>query len=130
MSHQVLKKRMNKLLAKKINLLLHLAKIDGCFDESERVLLTSFLKDNGLEENYLEQHKQEVVDLKGLVDIVEKSELLFWILKVIYADGQLHPTEVAYSEIIATRLGFKKEIVTHFMKSKFPHVHEFIGIAN
>ena len=121
---------MNKLLAKKINLLLHLAKIDGCFDESERVLLTSFLKDNGLEENYLEQHKQEVVDLKGLVDIVEKSELLFWILKVIYADGQLHPTEVAYSEIIATRLGFKKEIVTHFMKSKFPHVHEFIGIAN
>lgn len=121
---------MNKLLTKKINLLLHLAKIDGCFDETERVILTSFLNDNGLEEAYLEQHKQEVVDLKSLVEIGDKSELLFWILKVIYADRQLHPTEIAYSEIIATRLGFKKAIVTHFMKGEFPHVHEFIGIAN
>ncbi len=121
---------MNRLLTKKINLLLHLAKVDGCFDGSERVLLTSFLKENSLEETYLEQHTHEAVDLLGLVKIVDKSELLFWVLKMIYADGKLHPAEIAYSEVIAKQLGFNNAIITHFPKDEFPNLKEFIGIAN
>ena len=116
---------MNKLLTKKINLLLHLAKVDGHFAEAEKTLLLSVLKESGLEESYLDQHKQENIDLSGLKDIDNKADLLFWVLKLIHADGHLHPSEIAYAKIVARQLQFKEEVITFFEERPIPALPEF-----
>jgi uncharacterized tellurite resistance protein B-like protein len=120
---------MNKLLARKINLLLHLAKVDGHFDLAEKMLLLSILKEGGLEESYLDQHSQENVDLIGLRDVGNKEELLFWVLKLIHADGLLHPSELAYAKIVARQLNFREDVIIFFQERSIPSLLEFEKIA-
>src|SRR5688500_7330498 len=105
---------MDKLLSKKINLLIHLAHIDGKFDSSEKLLLRSILEENGFEEEYLEVHKQHNVDLGDLIRMPGKEELLYWTLKLIHADGHLHLAELAYARVVAKHLGFNEEFIDHF----------------
>lgn len=105
---------MNKILHRKINLLIHLAHVDGKFSESEKELLRGLLIENGLHSAYLEEHSAMTVDLKAISEIPGRTELLYWVLKLIHADGQLHPAELAYSRIVAKQLGFKEAVVEHF----------------
>jgi uncharacterized tellurite resistance protein B-like protein len=116
---------MNRLLTKKINLLLHLAKIDGQFADSERELLKSILREKGLQESYLHEHRQEVVNLDQIKEMPNKAELLFWVLKLIHADNHLHPSELAYSRIIARQLNFREEVVDHFTATKISTLSAF-----
>jgi uncharacterized tellurite resistance protein B-like protein len=106
---------MDKLLNKKINLLLHLALVDGKFQKAEKSVLKSILKENGLEEVYLELHNHQNVQLSDFKGISDKEELLFWILRLIHADGRLHMAEIAYSRVIAKQLGFNEELINHFV---------------
>jgi uncharacterized tellurite resistance protein B-like protein len=107
-------KWMDNLLRKKINLLIHLAHVDGTFADSEKTLLKSVLEENGLGEQYIETHERSNIELDDLIKIKGKNELLYWCLKLIHADGELHPTELAYSKIVANKLGFQSEVVDHF----------------
>lgn len=113
------------MLTKKINLLLYLAKVDDHFAESEKSLLLTILRENGLEESYLQEHHHEIVDLQGIKDLPGKSELLFWALKLIHADHQLHPAEIFYCKIIAQQLGFKPEVVGFFSTNPLKSLAEF-----
>lgn len=105
---------MDKLTFRKINLLIHLAHVDGKFHESEKELLKTILKEKGLEESYLEEHRSLSVNFEDLDGWPDKSELLFWTLKMIHADGQLHQTELEYAENIASALGFKSSVIQHY----------------
>lgn len=116
---------MNRMLSKKINLLLHLANIDGHFADSEKSLLQTILQEKGLEQSYLHEHKVEVVDLEGIKDLTYKPELLYWALKLIHADGRLHPAEIAYSKIIVHQLGFKPEVIGFFSANPLKSLAEF-----
>lgn len=116
---------MDKILIRKINLLLHLAKVDGQFDNSEVNLLKSILKEKGLQESYLNEHKQEMVNLDQIKEMPDKGELLYWILKLIHADHHLHPAEIAYSKIIARQLNFSEDLITYFEKNPIPERIEF-----
>lgn len=107
-------KWMDNLLRKKINLLIHLAHVDGIFAATEKALLKSILEENGLGEQYLLTHERSNIELDDLIKVNGKTELLYWCLKLIHADGELHPTELAYSRIVAIKLGFQLEVVDHF----------------
>jgi uncharacterized tellurite resistance protein B-like protein len=117
--------QLDRLLHRKINLLLHLAHIDGKFHDTEKDLLRSLLREKGLEENYLEEHKSVAIRFENLNEIPEKSELLFWVLKLIHADGQLHATEVTFAKAIASQLGFKNEMIDHYKDHPIPSLIEF-----
>ena len=92
---------MDKISFRKINRLFYFARIDGAFNSAEVDLLKSMLKGKGLQKSYLNEHKQEVVYLDQLAEVLYKVELLYWILKLIHADDLLHKAELAYSRIIA-----------------------------
>ena len=116
---------MNRMLSKKINLLLYLAKVDDHFAESEKSLLLTILRENGLEDSYLHEHQQEIVDLEEIKDLPGKSELLFWALKLIHADHHLHPAEIFYCKVIAHQLGFKPEVIGFFSANPLTSLEEF-----
>ena len=105
---------MNKILSRKINLLLHLANIDGKFDASEKELLLSILKEKGLDESFLEEHNQPTPDLETLHELPDKTELFYWILKMIKADGELHAEEMKEAKNLAVKLGFSTDAVDYF----------------
>lgn len=100
---------MDTLLHKRLNLLIHLAKVDGKFDQSERKLLVGLLHEHGLEESYLEKHGGP--DLANAAELPDKKELFFWALKLIQADGIIHADERAYCKTIAIKLGYAPQLV-------------------
>ena len=116
---------MDKLLHRKINLLVHLAYVDGRFDETEKELLRAILVEKGLDSAYLEEHSAKAVDLKTISEINGKTELLYWVLKLIHADGQLHPAELAYSKVVARQLGFKEDIIEYFKTNQIKTLVDF-----
>lgn len=116
---------MDRMLQKKINLLLHLAGVDGEFAESERELLKSILREKGLEESYLNEHQREVVSLDQIKAMPDKAELLYWVIRTIQADSRLHSTELLYSKIIARQLGFKEEVIDHYAAKGMTSLAEF-----
>jgi uncharacterized tellurite resistance protein B-like protein len=116
---------MNKVLSRKINLLLHLANIDGKFHASEKELLLSILKEKGLDESFLEEHKQTTPDLETLHEFPDKTELFYWILKMIAADGEIHADEMKEAKNLAVKLGFSADAVDYFSHAPIPELSKF-----
>lgn len=116
---------MNKVLSRKINLLLHIANIDGKFHASEKELLISILKEKGLDESFLEEHNQQSPDLETLHELPDKTELFYWILKMIKADGEIHSAEMKEAKNLATKLGFSTEAVDYFSHAPMPDLSKF-----
>lgn len=116
---------MNKVLSRKINLLLHIANIDGKFHTSEKELLISILKEKGLDESFLEEHNQQSPDLETLHELPDKTELFYWILKMIKADGEIHSAEMKEAKNLATKLGFSTEAVDYFSLAPIPDLSKF-----
>ncbi len=116
---------MNRLLLKKINLLLHLAKVDGKFDHSEKQLLVNVLKESGLDGSFLESHEAETVKLDTLAEIPDKSELFYWVMKMIKADNILHADEIAYAKTVALKLNLKPEVVDYYSQNEVPDLPSF-----
>ena len=77
---------MDPLLEMKINLLLLLAKRDGNLADSEKALLISILSDFNLDESYLYEHQQEMIDFQIVSQMDDGIGLLYSVLGVIYAD--------------------------------------------
>lgn len=103
---------MDEVIRKKINLLIHLAKIDGKFDESEKEVLNSLLVETGLSQVINEN--TQPVNLNDFKEMPKKPDLLYWSLRIIKADGVIHPDEAAYCKAVAMKLNFKPEVVDHF----------------
>lgn len=116
---------MDKMLNKKINLLLHLAKVDGKFAQAEKKFLESILIERGLEASFLGEYKEKAVSLRDFKNISDKTELLFWVLKLIHADNRLHLSEIEYSRIIANELSFREEVVDYFILYGITSLEEF-----
>ena len=118
---------MNKLLEKRINLLLHVANIDGKYDESEKRVLLDLLAENGLAPEFVNRAAQSRLDLSDVHELPKKEELLFWIMTMIKADGHLHQDEIAFAKVIAIKLGFQPSAVDHFAKASTTDRTQFIS---
>lgn len=112
-------------MRKKINLLIHLAKVDGHFHQSERDLLRSLLAQHGIAETYLEEHPLTGADLENFSSTSDRVELLFWVLKLIHADGQLHRAELDYAKSISLQLGYSSRLVDHFCSHPLQSLAQF-----
>lgn len=116
---------MNEIARKKLNLLVHLANVDGSFENSEREVLVSMLKDMGEPE----MKYPETVDHVELDDFtdskISKHEILYWALRLIKADGVIHADEAAYCKALAVKLNYKPEVVDFFIKNEIGTRQEF-----
>jgi uncharacterized tellurite resistance protein B-like protein len=116
---------MDILLHKKINMLIHLAKADGKFDDTERRMLYALLEEHNYNpEEYMAKHDlnnpgPDVVAHSG------KAELLFWAIKLMQADGIIHPDEVAYCKKVAGQLQYNGELIDKYAHATLPSLSQF-----
>jgi tellurite resistance protein len=101
-----------------------LAKVDGKFEKSEQKLLHLFLKEKGLEETMLEEEEQPM-RLTDFAHSDSKTELLYWALRVMHADGVLHAKEILFCENLAEKLGYQREIISCYVQGPMPPFEEF-----
>lgn len=118
---------MKKLLEKKVNLLLHIANIDGKYDDSEKKVLAELLTENGVTMDFVNSVRQSQVDLSEVNKLPKKEELFFWIMTMIKADGSLHNDEITFAKVIAIRLGFDPSAVDHFTKLNLTDRNQFVS---
>jgi PAS domain S-box-containing protein len=116
---------MNKLLRKKLNVLIHLAKIDGKFDDREKKFLHKLLEENGYRPEQLEDHKTHIIP-DDMTSLKGREELLYWVIKLMHADGVIHPSEVSYCKKVAQQLGFNPEIIDNYTHTALPSFSEFV----
>jgi uncharacterized tellurite resistance protein B-like protein len=116
---------MDILLHKKINILIHLAKADGKFDDTERHLLHSLLAEHNYNpEEFLAKHDPDAHH-GSLEGISGKAELLYWAIKLMQADGIIHPDEVSYCKKIAGQLKFQEGLIDRYAHSQLPSLVQF-----
>ncbi|GCC52344.1 hypothetical protein SanaruYs_25810 [Chryseotalea sanaruensis] len=119
---------MDDVTRKKLNLLVHLAKIDGRFDETEKEVLANLLSDAGLSDS-LVTDKVLPVDLNDFKEVPTKTDILYWALRIIKADGIIHPDEAAYCKALAVKLNYKSEVVDYFTNHDLGERADFIASA-
>ena len=101
---------MDIILKKKINILIHLAGVDGHFAESERAFIYNICLRHGVDLDligYLIADPEPIEDLNHLshetsIDYLSESLLL----KMV--DGKVLPTEIQFCLDIGERLGFDR----------------------
>ncbi|MEN8247431.1 MAG: hypothetical protein ABFS32_00740 [Bacteroidota bacterium] len=104
---------MDITLKKKINILVHLAGVDGHFDDSERAFIYNICLRHGVDLDligYLIADPEPIEDIGNLphetaMDYLTESILLMMV------DGKVLPTEVKFCLDIGERLGFERNDV-------------------
>lgn len=119
---------MKEILKKKLNLLVHLAKIDGKFDHSEKLVLQEMLREAGV--SGFDMDVVSNLNLNSFQDHVSGEEILFWALKMIMADGVIHSDEAAYCKSLAIKLKYRPEAIDHFSNKELPPLEEFAEKIN
>ncbi len=115
---------MNKVLEKKINMLIHLANADGHFDVSEK----AFIKDLLIEQGVNHKELNEVLSKNSLSDmhtIVDKEQALYWALQLARIDDVLHTDEIAFCKTVAFRLKFLPEVIDFYKNKPLPAFEQF-----
>ena len=103
--------------------MVHLASIDGKVDTAEKEVLLQLLKEYGIDDfNWAENTH---VDLNDFKNAPSKAELLFLALRIVRADGIIHPDEVAYCKSLAIKLNFDLSLVDHYTKADLPDLIKF-----
>lgn len=110
---------MNKVLEKKINVLIQLANADGHFDVSEKAFIKDLLTERGVDHRELNEALAKD-SLKDMHTIVDKEQALYWALQLMKADGVLHTDELAFCKAVAFRLKFMPEVVDTYKDKALP----------
>lgn len=114
---------MNVLEKRKLNLLVHLAKVDGRFEKSEQELLKSFIREKGLTTSSI--NEQQPIKFSDFIHSNEKIELLYWSLRLIQADEVIHEKELLFCRNLALKLNFKPEVIDRFAHNPLPSFVDF-----
>ena len=114
---------MNEITKKKLNLLVHLAKIDGRFHATEKQVLQDMLKESKI--SGFDSMSRQSIDLEEFKSVREKDEILYWAIKMIMADDIITKEEINYCKDLAEKLGYKSSLIDFFVKRKEVTMVEF-----
>jgi uncharacterized tellurite resistance protein B-like protein len=101
--------------------LLALSRADGHMHEKEELMLFKIGKKYGLKERQL----REILESKEKFDINvpdnhnDKMNVLYDLMLMVYADGVVEKSEIAFCENVVKKFGFKKDIVQWLIHEVF-----------
>ncbi|MBX2962461.1 MAG: TerB family tellurite resistance protein [Cyclobacteriaceae bacterium] len=109
---------MDIVTKKLLNILIQLAEVDKHFAKAERDLIFKIAK----ERNFPEQEvtalirKPEPIETLGALSPEQKFEYLFTTVELVFADHNIFDSEILFCRNIAIKLGFKKDVIDHFLQ--------------
>jgi len=109
---------MDNYTQRKLNVLVHLAMVDGKFHKAEKALINDFVNERGFEIDEFEMLKMPSDNLEDLKSIDDKKEMLYLAYKLIRADNIVDESEVVFYKKLASRLGYKSEVVDILRREK------------
>jgi len=116
---------MDVFTKRKMNVLIHLAKIDGDFHKSERKLIQEIIEEKGFDAKDFHLVEENGNSLADIDTIDDKGEMLYLALKLIQADDIIRDEEVIFCKQLAEKLSYKPEVVDHFAYKELPDRAEF-----
>jgi tellurite resistance protein len=114
---------MKALQRKKINLLAHIAHIDGKLDIAEQDMLLKLAHEYGITD--FDSSSPGKVDLSDFKNSTLRAEILFLALKMANIDGEIHADEIAYCKTLALKLNYSAEVVDHFIQKDLGSISDF-----
>ncbi len=112
---------MNGIIKKKLNLLVHLARIDGDFHKSEREMIIRLVGNSSAVD---EATTNPFADLDQLHD---KEEILYLAIKLAQADGRVTDEEMNFCKTLASKLGFRESAAEEFVRGTLPSLPDFVN---
>lgn len=110
---------MNTVVKKKLNLLTHLAKVDGKFHKSEREIINIIATEAGLDLDNTDLGELSN-DTFELNDDKDKSDILYLALKLVQADDIIAEEEIKFCREIALKLKYKPAMIDHYVHMNLP----------
>lgn len=100
-------------MTEQINIFINLAATDASITDYEAKIIRIVAKVNGIPMEVYEdllQHPKPIGDLSSLTEM-EKFEVLLLMVQLMKSDGQVFKSEIEFCERIASKLGYRKEVV-------------------
>lgn len=96
-----------------LNLLISLATSDSKISEREAKVLRIIAKVNGISEAELQEMLSHPMQESAInvFSEMEKFEVLYMMIQLMKADGQVFKSEIEFCEKVAERLGYRKEVI-------------------
>ena len=119
---------MEGLVKKKLNMLAHLAKIDGHFADAEREVLYEIAREYGKKDEEIIEivNKPEPDNDFSALSEYHKLEFIFIAIRIMKADGVIHDNEVDYCKGLAKKMGFDPKVIDDFAHSENIHFDDFL----
>lgn len=104
---------------KQLNILIQLAEADKHFAKAERDVIFNIARSHNFPEEAVYDliRNPEPIDLQGVLSPDTKFDYLYACIQLIMVDHKLFESELIFSKTIATKLGFKKNVVDYLVEN-------------
>ena len=104
---------MDIVTKKQLSILIHLAEADKHFAKAEREMIFRLAKIRNFSEEEVNTliRKPEPIDTLDALSNEQKLNYLYDCLDLIYVDNKVFESELTFCKSIATKLGFKKNVI-------------------
>ncbi len=112
-----------------LSILIQLARIDGQYSRDERELIEKIGKRYDVDREELdeiERNPDPIGDLR-LLSEDQKIELLYNVIRLTKVDRRILPNEILFSQVIASKLGFRRSAVQAMIPLVSDQPLEFIN---
>lgn len=108
---------MDIVTRKKLNILIQLAQADKDFSASERALIFKIARDRNYPVAEVEAliERPEPIGTLGALSETQKVDYLLSAIELVLADERVMESEILFSQQIAIKLGFFKNVVDHLL---------------
>jgi len=109
---------MDIVTKKQLNILIQLAEADKHFAKIEREMIFKIAGDRHFPEEIVNEliRNPEPIETLGALSVEQKFEYLMSSIDLIFADQNIFESELIFCRNIAIKLGFKKNIIDHFVE--------------
>lgn len=109
------------MIKDQLNVLINLATSDNEVAEKEARLIYMIGQANGINREEIDEMlkaPQPIGDLKSLTDD-QRFEYLYLIVQLMKVDGKVFKSEIAFSQAVAEKLGYKKGVIAELSSKIF-----------
>ena len=102
-----------------LKILINLARIDGTVADREKIYIIDIGRANGIYPDEIQPlfEKQHEVILPVNLSPDQKFEYVFHLVQLMKIDERMYKEEILYCSTIASRLGYRKEVMAELMLS-------------
>lgn len=96
-----------------LNLLINLASSDSKISEREAKVIKIIAKVNGVSDSEFEEmlrNPAPALEIHSFTES-EKFEILYLMIQLMKADGQVFKSEIEFCEKVSEKLGYRKEVI-------------------